>query len=72
MFKTTNIGPDKLQDDTLFVEDLQLDSLTLMEIAVNVDQAFQVDLPEDDMQHITSVQSAAELVAAFLKQKATV
>ncbi len=54
------------------MEDLQLDSLTLMEIAVNVDQAFQIDLPEDDMQQITSVQAAAELVAASLKLKATV
>ncbi len=72
MFKTTNIGPDKLQDHTHFVDDLQLDSLTLMEIAVNVDQAFQVDLPEDEMQHITSVQSAAELVASILVKKATV
>lgn len=49
-----------------------MDSLTLMEIAVNVDQTFEVDLPEEEMQRITSVQATAELIVELMNKKALV
>jgi acyl carrier protein len=62
VFETTNIKPEDIADDASFVDDLHLDSLTMLEIAVNVDQEFDLDMPEDEMQKFTDVNTSAELV----------
>lgn len=62
MFETTNIKPEDIEDNASFVDDLHLDSLTLLEIAVNIDHEFSLDIPEDDMQKFNTVQVSAELV----------
>lgn len=45
-------------------EELDLDSLSLLEIAVDVDYAFKLGLPEEQLQGIDSVQDALELVTS--------
>ncbi len=66
--ESTNIKPEVIGDDTLFEEDLELDSLTLLEIAVHLDQEFELDLPEEDMKGFTSVNVSAELVNQYMTQ----
>jgi len=66
IFETTNIPPDEIGDHADFVADLGLDSLTLLEIGVNVDQEYDLDLPEDDMKRFINVQVSAELVRDYL------
>lgn len=63
---TTHIKPEELNLNASFVEDLDLDSLTVMEICVNVDQAFQLDLPEEAFDQITSAEAIVALVMARL------
>ena len=70
IFETTNIDPKDIEDTTSFVEDLNLDSLTLLEIAVNIDQEYGLDLPEDEMQKFRNVQVSAELVREHLSRTA--
>jgi len=70
VFETTNIDPSEIADEASFVEDLELDSLTMLEIAVNVDQEFGLDFPEEEMGKLKNVQVSAELVMAFLGKKA--
>lgn len=69
VFETTNIEPDEIGDQTHFVQDLDLDSLTLLEIGVNVDEAFRLDLPEEEMKEMIHVQATAELVVQRLAEK---
>lgn len=42
--------------------DLGIDSLTLLEIALRVDQEFGTDFPEEELMKMSSVEKAAELV----------
>lgn len=70
VFETTNIKPEDIADNASFVDDLHLDSLTLLEIAVNVDQEFMLDIPEEEMQKFSSVNASAELVKGFMAQAA--
>lgn len=65
----TNIAPQAIADDASFVDDLALDSLALLEIAVDVDYAFQLGLPEERLQGLKTVEEAVTLVRERLAAK---
>ncbi len=67
----SNISVDEIGDEDHYVEDLNLDSLSLLEIGVDVDYSFRLGLGEEEMRPIVNVAQAAELVLARLaKQEA--
>ena len=57
-----------IQDDDDFRDDLSLDSLALLEIMVDVDLAFQLELPDERYQHVRTISAAAELVMERRKE----
>ncbi len=65
----TNIPPQDIADDALYQDDLALDSLTLLEIGVDMDYEFKLGLPEERLQHIRSVQDAFEVVMETLGER---
>jgi acyl carrier protein len=65
----TNIDPGKIGDDDSFTRDLDLDSLSLLEIGVDVDYEFQLGLPEERMRGIDSVNETVTLVGERLREK---
>ncbi len=69
IFETTNIPIADIEDNASFVEDLELDSLTLLEIAVNVDQEFGLDLPEEVMEQFSNVEVSVGLVMEHMAEK---
>jgi len=58
----TSIPVDEIGDTTSLRDDLDLDSLSLMEIGVDIDYAFQLGLPDEALQKIGTVQDAVNLV----------
>lgn len=66
----TNIDPQEIEDSASFTQDLDLDSLSLLEIGVDVDYEFQLGLPEERMRGIDSVEQTVELVRETMKEKA--
>lgn len=58
----TGIAPEELADDAAFVEDLNLDSLSLLEIGVDVDYEFKLGVPEERLQKLRTVQDTIDLV----------
>jgi len=68
----TNIDPEEIADDASFIDDLQLDSLSLLEIGVDVDYEFQLGVPEERLQELRTVQDAVNLVLEQLNAKAEV
>ena len=69
IYETTNIDPSDIGDDASFRKDLDLDSLTLLEIGVNVDQEFDLDMPDEEMDRFTSVTATARIVEEVLAVK---
>jgi len=65
----TNVPAEDIADDASFTEDLDLDSLSLLEIGVDVDYEFQLGLPEDAMRGLDSVNRTAELVVTHLRER---
>ena len=58
----TNIDPEDIGDEASFVEDLNLDSLSLLEIGVDVDYEFKLGVPEERLQELRTVKDTVELV----------
>ena len=65
----TNIEPSEIEDDASFTADLDLDSLSLLEIGVDVDYEFKLGLPEEAMRGIDSVNATCQLVEKRLQEK---
>ena len=58
----TNLDPAEIQDNAHFIDDLQLDSLSLMEIGVDVDYEFKLGVPEEQLQELRTVEDSVRLV----------
>jgi acyl carrier protein len=62
----TSIDVADIADNSSFEDDLGLDSLTLLEIAVDVDHIFKLNIPDEELserlQHLRTVQDSVDLV----------
>ena len=56
------IDPQRIGDEATLRGELSLDSLSLLEISVDVDLAFQLNLPDESYKEIDSVPAMVELV----------
>ncbi len=65
----TNIPVEQIGDQAAYREDLDLDSLSLLEIGVDVDYEFKLGLPDEQMQGVRTVQDAVDLVLRCLSER---
>ena len=63
--KVLKIDARELTLETRFVEDLGADSLDLYQIAMNLEEVFDVDFSEEDLKHVVTVSDAYELLKNF-------
>src|SRR6056297_3560573 len=66
----TGIPVEEIGDADHLVDDLDLDSLSLMEIGVDVDYEYRLGLPEETLQGIRKVDDAVQLVRRQLEARA--
>ncbi len=64
-----NIDIEEIGDEAALVDDLQLDSLSLLEIGVDIDYEFRLGVPEEQLQELRSVQDAVDLVTRCLAER---
>lgn len=62
-----HINRDELTRDAHFVEDLGADSLDVIEITMAAEQAFGIDIPDEDADQLTTVGS----FIAYLERRAS-
>jgi acyl carrier protein len=60
---------EDIGDSVSFKEDLGLDSLVLLEISVDIGLRFQLDIAEEQLMQLQTVQDAVELVQQSLAAK---
>lgn len=65
----SNIDPASIGDDTHFIEELSLDSLSLLEIGVDIDYEFKLGVPDDEFKTVTSVNETFALIERTLAGK---
>ena len=59
-----NLGVNKEQvtRKTSFIEDLGADSLDIVELVMAFEEAFDIDIPDEDAEKITTVKDAVEYI----------
>jgi acyl carrier protein len=60
--KISDINPADIADTASFKDDLGLDSLVLLEIAVEIEMQFGLAVSEEDLKQLQTVQDAVEFV----------
>jgi acyl carrier protein len=60
--RVTGLDPARIGDDATLRDGLNIDSLSLLEIGVDVDLAFQLGLPDERYKEIDSVPDMVALV----------
>ena len=57
---------DKITDEATFEEDLEVDSLGVVELLMALEDEFGVKIPDDEAEEITNVGEAIDMVIAKL------
>jgi acyl carrier protein len=58
------VDPARIEEGTRFREDLEADSLHLVELVVELEDSYGVRIPDEEAARITTVGQAADFVAA--------
>ena len=58
----TGIAADVVELDKSFVDDLDIDSLSMVEIAVQTEDRYGVEIPDEDLAKLRTVQDAVDYI----------
>ena len=62
------LPPEQLVPEARLVEDLGLDSLDAVELAISVERKFDIEVPEEELTKLKTVADMVALVQSRLKQ----
>jgi acyl carrier protein len=65
-----SVQPDAVVESARFAEDLDADSLDLVELVMGLEERFDVSIPEEDLEGVATVGNAVDLVLAKASQRA--
>lgn len=57
-----NVDPNEITLETTFMEDLGADSLDVFQIVMGIEEAFEIEIPAEKAEHITTVGEAVALI----------
>lgn len=60
--EVTGIEPSEVTPEKSFVDDLDIDSLSMVEIAVQTEDRYGVEIPDDDLAKLRTVQDAVDYI----------
>ncbi len=60
--KQLGVNPDEVSEDASFVEDLGADSLDTVELVMELEKEFNIEIPDDDANDIRSVGEAVKYI----------
>lgn len=61
-----NVDPDEITMETTFLDDLGADSLDIFQIVMGIEEMFDIEIPADKAEKITTVEEAVELIKGAL------
>jgi acyl carrier protein len=59
-----SVEPAQVTEEARFKEDLEADSLDLVELVMALEEGFDISVPEEDLEGVTTVGQAVDLVLA--------
>ena len=61
-----NVDEDEITMDTTFVDDLGADSLDVFQIIMGIEEEFDIEIPAEKAEKISTVEEAVELIKSAL------
>ena len=65
--KELGVEREKLTDEASFIEDLGADSLDIVELVMEFEKEFNIDIPDEDAEKIATVKDAIDYIEAKKK-----
>lgn len=65
----TGFEPEEITPESNFYDDLEVDSVKAIEIAVAIEKRFKVTVRDEEIPNITTVKQAVEIVKKLLEEK---
>ncbi|ESQ94374.1 MAG: acyl carrier protein [Asticcacaulis sp.] len=59
--------PDKVTEKASFIDDLEADSLDIVELVMAFEEEFDIEIPDDSAEHILTVGDAVSYIDGKLK-----
>ncbi len=56
------VDEDSIQETTTFVDDLGADSIDVAQIVMGIEEEFDIEIPEEALEKISTVQDAVEAI----------
>ncbi|MBD5395400.1 MAG: acyl carrier protein [Lachnospiraceae bacterium] len=57
-----NVDPEEITMETTFVDDLGADSLDVFQIIMGLEEEFDIEIPAEEAENITTVEEAVNLI----------
>lgn len=62
-------GFDNLTEETDFIKDLKINSANLVDVILDVEDAFDIEIDNDSMEQMLTVKSAIAIITSKLNEK---
>ena len=59
-----NVDEDKILPETNFVEDLRANSLDIVELIMDLEEEFDLQIPDEDLPKVSTVQDIVDYIEA--------
>ncbi|MDI1475633.1 acyl carrier protein [Polyangium sp. y55x31] len=63
-----DVDEKDIKPESTFIDDLGADSLGLVELVLAFEEAFEIDIPDEDTEKIRTVQDAIDYINAHTKK----
>ena len=60
------VGIEEINPDSSFIDDLGADSLDIVELVMNFEDSFGIEIPDEDAEKISTVQDAIDYIVDHL------
>ena len=57
------VAADEVTPEASFIEDLGADSLDIVELVMALEEEFEIEIPDEDAEKITTVQQAVDYIS---------
>lgn len=59
------LEPEEVADDAQFLQDLDLNSMLLLEILAELEKNFKIKIPEDELKNLMSLNATVEITEKY-------
>ncbi|MCH5274477.1 MAG: acyl carrier protein [Lachnospiraceae bacterium] len=59
-----NVDPEEITPETTFMDDLGADSLDVFQIIMGIEEEFDIEIPAEKAEKISTVEEAVEMIKA--------